>query len=245
MKNRAFTLLELLVVIAIIAVLSSLALPVIGGMRARANQTACASNLRQVGTAMILFCQENDGQFPKSTHSAAISESWIFTLLPYLANVEEVRLSPGDPDIERRRQLRTTSYTMNEYLVVPALGPFGDLIEPAANYRQIPLPTRTVAAFLTADGKVTASADHTHSRNWKSWKTVTADIAPDRFRSGGRAKDKDRGAANYLFADGHVESHDAQAVKALVARGVNFALPPQTADEAALNNPQGSLPAKR
>ncbi len=239
MKERGFTLIELLVVITIIAVLIGISVPAMAGMKARANQTACASNLRQVGMAMIQFCQDNDGQFPKSTHSATASESWIHTLLPYLAKVEEVRLSPGDPDLEKRRKLRATSYTMNEYLVAPALGPFGEPLEPAANYRQLPLPGRTVTTFLAADGKITVSADHTHSRNWKSWKTVTNDIAPDRFRTGGRAADKDRGSANYLFADGHVESHEAQTVKALVARGVNFAIPPQEADDAALNNPSG------
>jgi prepilin-type N-terminal cleavage/methylation domain-containing protein/prepilin-type processing-associated H-X9-DG protein len=240
MKTRAFTLLELLVVIAIIALLAALAFPVIGGVKARAQQAACASNLRQIGAAMILYCQDHEGRFPASTHSGPASESWIYTLLPYLAQVEEVRLSPGDPDYEKRRALRTTSYTMNEYLVVPLTGPFGEQLEPAADYRQLPQPTRTVTTFLAAEGKVTTSADHTHSRNWKIWKTVTNDITADRFRSGGRSKDKDRGRANYLFADGHVESHEARTVRALIERGVNFARVPREATDASLNHPDGT-----
>ncbi|MCU0784315.1 MAG: hypothetical protein MUF81_09780 [Verrucomicrobia bacterium] len=60
--------------------------------------------------------------------------------------------------------------------------------------------------------------DHTHSRQWLlGWNAVTADIQPTRHGS----------AANYLFADSHVESIAAAKLKARIMAGDNFAKPPQ------------------
>jgi len=62
--SPAFTLIELLVVLAIIAILASLLLPVLGRARQKARQSACQSNLRQVGIALVLHQDENNGRFP-------------------------------------------------------------------------------------------------------------------------------------------------------------------------------------
>ena len=65
-KGRAFTLVELLVVIAIIGVLVGILLPTVGRAREQANQIACLSNLRQLTTAMIMYCQDNQGWLPRA-----------------------------------------------------------------------------------------------------------------------------------------------------------------------------------
>ncbi len=65
-KRKGFTLIELLVVIAIIAILASMLLPVLGRTREKARRVNCASNLKQIGTALLMYSGENSGFFPNA-----------------------------------------------------------------------------------------------------------------------------------------------------------------------------------
>jgi prepilin-type N-terminal cleavage/methylation domain-containing protein/prepilin-type processing-associated H-X9-DG protein len=61
LSSQGFTLVELLVVIGIIAVLIAMLLPALTRAREQANTVACASNLRQLHTGLMLYAHENNG----------------------------------------------------------------------------------------------------------------------------------------------------------------------------------------
>jgi prepilin-type N-terminal cleavage/methylation domain-containing protein/prepilin-type processing-associated H-X9-DG protein len=64
MKKTVFTLIELLVVIAIIAILAAMLLPALQKAKAKALQSNCTGQMKQIGTAGSLYNTENRGAYP-------------------------------------------------------------------------------------------------------------------------------------------------------------------------------------
>jgi prepilin-type N-terminal cleavage/methylation domain-containing protein len=65
--SRAFTLIELLVVIAIIAILAAILFPVFAQAKLSAKKTADLSNLKQMGTASMIYTADHDDVFMLQT----------------------------------------------------------------------------------------------------------------------------------------------------------------------------------
>jgi len=63
MKRNGFTLIELLVVIAIIAILAAILFPVFAKAREQARKTSCLSNMKQLGTSMLMYVQDYDESY--------------------------------------------------------------------------------------------------------------------------------------------------------------------------------------
>jgi len=68
--RRAFTLLELLAVIFVIAIVTAIMLPTMNRTHCGSNRVKCGSNMRQIGQAIMLYANENKGNYPRTFYTA-------------------------------------------------------------------------------------------------------------------------------------------------------------------------------
>ena len=118
-KGVGFTLIEVLVVVGIIVVLAGIILSVVPRVKEKGKQTACLSNVRQLGTATLMYMADNDrypppfrnlwpGDLAERTddggHGFPEPELLHAALMPYVGD-PEIWYCPSDPlrgqDVEK------------------------------------------------------------------------------------------------------------------------------------------------
>ena len=83
-RKSAFTFVELLVVVVVILVLAALLAPVAKGVLARARNTQCVTNLKQLYVGAMAYAQDNNMEIPVDRSNPATGTSWFGALKAYV-----------------------------------------------------------------------------------------------------------------------------------------------------------------
>jgi prepilin-type processing-associated H-X9-DG protein/prepilin-type N-terminal cleavage/methylation domain-containing protein len=212
----AFTLIELLVVIAIIAILGGLLLPVLAQNKRRAQRVACMSNIKQLAYAWLLYADDNDDVLVNNHgigETISRRENWVNNvqdmlnsegntnlallrsgkLSPYLSGSTAVYKCPADRSIAQNGP-RIRSVAMNSLVGDP--GELTNKFNPqmVQFFRQASIPDPSNIYVFLDEHPDTINDGFFMNR----WEDYTWGNLPGSYHDG---------AANFSFADGHVESH--------------------------------------
>jgi len=205
-----FTLIELLVVLAIIALLAAVLFPVFAKAREKARQTSCASNLKQLGLAWLMYAQDYDEQTCPSYNALRgvgnANDAWDFHRLPngawttgiLGAYTKDGRIQGCSDNLFPTMNDRPyNGYAYNATYIGGDLGtPQGNY--PACHLSQIAAPGET-AVFADA-GYFGPAADN----------FLRAPSETSAYQNSGNVDFRHQLTANVCYADGHVKSaHDA------------------------------------
>ena len=109
--RKGFTLIELLVVIAIIAILAGILFPVFAQAREKARQTKCLSNIKQIGTGIMLYTDDHNECFPLAKNSNG--DCWQDIIYTYTKSYEIYFCPTSWKDYDSSKDGAKSSYQYN------------------------------------------------------------------------------------------------------------------------------------
>jgi len=215
-RERGFTLAELMVVCALVGVLAALLAPALARAFEIADETACASNLRQIGFAVALYLKDSGGEFFPVRESRPGGVLWYFgfepggsasrgegrrtldrtqaRLYPYLQSYETVEICPAfDYNGAYKPKYEGKWWTYGVNLELAGMTRGRSLLQVRG-----PDAARTVVFADAAQVNTFQAPASASNPLIEEWFYVQPGARYVHFRHGGRA--------NVLMADWHIES---------------------------------------
>jgi len=206
----AFTLVELLVVIGIIALLAAILMPTLWRARESARRVQCMSDLKQLGTALVFYTQENKGRFPGAWdwHPRLNGTTWEGPLVRYhgISNAQVPKLyscPSDDPDTRRPGRYPFTD-TGNWHIF------WFDPIRSVAKITEIRRSSEKI--MIIDESPETVDDPVWAPENWfgdrQNMLSNRHDLHRERAREGNQEETLKRGKGCVVFADGRADFID-------------------------------------
>ena len=185
------------VVIAIIAILASMLLPALNQARTRAKTTKCLGQVREVGTALLLYTEENEGYFPPYNLVGNVSNGlWWANLLEKSKLITVPAWRDKNSGCAKAGILACPAIT--NFTFFPGIGP----ASPVAAYGSSTKISRVTKASQTITCGDTPSLPDGSSAEGNLYKANP----PSYLYNNGRCIIRHGGMTNVAFADGHALS---------------------------------------
>lgn len=196
-KNSGLTLIELLTVIAILAILATILIPSLRGIRTRSLQTKSVANIKQLHLGVSMYANENNNMYPRQR---AISEAgegwkgpyWTDDIRQYVVSTDRTLSSrfkdllPFFCPLETNSHPNFSDYGNNPYIIQGR----NDLA--SIHREEVLYPSKQVLFASTRE----------HGNNRGGW-YIRRDYATAPGDSGNAPSDRGTGTIIAVFADGH------------------------------------------
>ena len=213
-KLSGFTLIELLVVIAIIAILAAMLLPALQSARARGVTANCASNIKQLNSALNAYMPDFDEYVVVGKRDYSSYYHWSAALLAYKYVDRSLFICPAVHNYQYVSNIlsaaptpasTTSTYLRYVHYGINA-GIASDYIKTTRSSSKIKSTPTMKAGKAVNPGKTVAFAD-SHCKDYKNVgdKTPVGFAFFYAYGSGsGQIMDRHAKGANVSFVDGHV-----------------------------------------
>ena len=222
-RTQGFTLVELLVVIGIIAILAGIVLAAVSASKEKARQTVCLSNLSQIGKAMAMYQQDNDGFYVAESYQPYQTGDndrktgqyavWLEILAPYIKSEAITCPSRPDVDVHSLPLMRVSGYGYNASLqTLEIVDKEKQLSRSVGKHESlVKYPSVTVVAGDMRVGVVAGFVPDTEN---PIFPLFLPELNQDDTLSGQHpGATRHSGGANYVFADGHAKWFSPEAFK--------------------------------